>query len=88
MLRLDHKRDREKIRHKMSCDFRKILFWLCRDFDLPKRSTGSAGDVQLGNRIFERFQKLHMDPWSHTHSVLLPEPDRFVLHSYSHLATL
>lgn len=45
------------------------------DFDLPKRSTGSEGDVQLGNRIFQRFQELHMDPWSHTHNVLLPEPD-------------
>lgn len=37
--------------------------------------------MQLGNRIFNRFKELHMDPWSHTHNVLLPEPDRFILHS-------
>ncbi|XP_040921750.1 transferrin receptor 1b [Toxotes jaculatrix] len=46
-----------------------------RDFDLPKRSAGSAEDRNMANRIFDGFKKLEMDPWTNIHYVQLQIPD-------------
>ncbi|XP_049420894.1 transferrin receptor 1b [Epinephelus fuscoguttatus] len=45
------------------------------DFDHPSRFAGSDGDTSLGNRIFDEFQKLEMDPWTDIHYVQLQTPD-------------
>ncbi|XP_047468060.1 transferrin receptor 1b [Mugil cephalus] len=46
-----------------------------RNFDLPRRSAGSAEDMNLANRVFDGFQKLEMDPWTDIHYVQLQMPD-------------
>ncbi|XP_039982271.1 transferrin receptor 1b [Xiphias gladius] len=46
-----------------------------RDFDLPRRSAGSAEDMNLANRIFDEFKRLEMDPWTDRHYVQLQMPD-------------
>ncbi|KAF7660206.1 hypothetical protein LDENG_00286070 [Lucifuga dentata] len=46
-----------------------------KDFDLPRRSAGSEEDEYLGNRIFDKFKKLQMDPWTDIHYVQLQMPD-------------
>ncbi|XP_018534822.1 transferrin receptor 1b [Lates calcarifer] len=46
-----------------------------RDFNLPRRSAGSAEDMNQANRIFDEFKKLEMDPWSDIHYVQLQMPD-------------
>uniref|UniRef100_A0A3Q1KE49 Uncharacterized protein n=1 Tax=Anabas testudineus TaxID=64144 RepID=A0A3Q1KE49_ANATE len=40
-----------------------------RDFDSKKRSAGSEEDMTLANNIFDRFEKLGMDPWTDIHFV-------------------
>lgn len=45
------------------------------EFDRPRRSAGSDGDMSLGNRIFDEFKKLEMDPWTDIHYVQLQTPD-------------
>uniref|UniRef100_A0A3Q1JRJ8 Transferrin receptor 1b n=1 Tax=Anabas testudineus TaxID=64144 RepID=A0A3Q1JRJ8_ANATE len=47
-----------------------------RDFDSKKRSAGSEEDMTLANNIFDRFEKLGMDPWTDIHFVQLQTPDR------------
>lgn len=51
-----------------------------RDFNLPRRSAGSAEDMNQANRIFDEFKKLEMDPWSDIHYVQLQMPDRLIQH--------
>ncbi|CAK6968587.1 transferrin receptor 1b [Scomber scombrus] len=46
-----------------------------RDFDLPNHSAGSEDDKKLGNRMFEEFKTLEMEPWTDKHYVQLPTPD-------------
>lgn len=46
-----------------------------RDFDQPRRSAGSYEDMALGDRIFNHFKKLEMDPWTDKHYVQLQTPD-------------
>ncbi|XP_068566351.1 transferrin receptor 1b [Cebidichthys violaceus] len=46
-----------------------------RDFDLPRRSAGSAEDNQLGNRVFDDFKQAEMEPWTDIHYVQLQTPD-------------
>ncbi|XP_075936537.1 transferrin receptor 1b [Anarhichas minor] len=46
-----------------------------RDFDLPRRSAGSAEDNQLASRIFDKFKEVEMDPWTDIHYVQLQTPD-------------
>ncbi|RVE58564.1 hypothetical protein OJAV_G00195670 [Oryzias javanicus] len=43
--------------------------------DLKSRSAGSAEDSSLGNRIFEQFTKLQMNPWTDVHYVQLQKPN-------------
>ncbi|XP_068438186.1 transferrin receptor 1b [Clinocottus analis] len=45
------------------------------DFDLPKRSAGSAEDIRLANRIRDEFKKANMEPWTDVHYVQLQTPD-------------
>ncbi|XP_036073370.1 transferrin receptor 1b isoform X2 [Oryzias melastigma] len=44
--------------------------------DLKSRSAGSVEDISLGNRIFEQFAALQMNPWTDVHYVQLQKPDR------------
>ncbi|XP_053198287.1 transferrin receptor 1b [Scomber japonicus] len=46
-----------------------------RGFDLPDHSAGSEDDKNLGNRLFEEFKKLEMEPWTDKHYVQLQTPD-------------
>uniref|UniRef100_A0A8C6NSQ3 Transferrin receptor n=1 Tax=Nothobranchius furzeri TaxID=105023 RepID=A0A8C6NSQ3_NOTFU len=49
--------------------------WCKEDFDRPSRSAGSEEDARLGNRIFDTFKTLEMEPWTDIHYVQLQKPD-------------
>uniref|UniRef100_A0A3P9H4V5 Transferrin receptor protein 1 n=1 Tax=Oryzias latipes TaxID=8090 RepID=A0A3P9H4V5_ORYLA len=46
-----------------------------RNLDLNSRSAGSPEDLILGNRIFDTFTELQMNPWTDIHYVELQRPD-------------
>lgn len=49
---------------------------LRRTFDVPSRSAGSEGDVQLANMISDEFKALNLESWVDVHYVQLQKPDR------------
>lgn len=45
------------------------------DYDRATRLAGGYEDVSLGNRIFDQFKKLEMEPWTDIHHVQLQTPN-------------
>ncbi|XP_019740296.1 transferrin receptor 1b [Hippocampus comes] len=46
-----------------------------KTFDVPSRSAGSEGDVQLANMISDEFKALNLESWVDVHYVQLQKPD-------------